>query len=268
MQTVEVLLFNTPESVFVDDNGLTLTKGQRVVLSTPNGQELGVVKQFAKDQSVDNANIIRLATENDNKKHLENIKYARQLLPEIKQLANDSNLDMKIGFISVNLDRSKIVVNYTADERVDFREFIKILGGKYKSRIEMKQIGNRDETKCVGALGVCGRETCCKSFLSDFNKVSVKMAKNQNIALNPTRINGMCGRLLCCLKYEDEFYEDMQKKMPKINSFVTTLDGKGQVTSTDFLRETVTVTFTKDDTTEVKTFDLTEIKFGAKDKNE
>ena len=175
---------------------------------------------------------------------------------------------MKIGFITVSLDKKKINVNYTAEDRVDFRELIKILGTKYKARIEMRQIGNRDETKQIGAIGVCGRVTCCKAYLNDFDKVSIKMAKNQNISLNPNKINGMCGRLLCCFKYEDDFYSEMQKKMPKENSLVSTPDGKGTVSSRDFLKETVTVTFTKDDTTENKVYDLKDIQILTKDKNE
>jgi cell fate regulator YaaT (PSP1 superfamily) len=182
------------------------------------------------------------------------------LLPEIKKEVEALNLDMKVSFITTNLDRSKLIISYTADERVDFRTLIKVLAGKYKTKIEMRQIGNRDETKNIGAIAPCGRVCCCKAFLNDFDKISIKMAKNQNIALNPNRINGMCGRLLCCLKYEDEYYEEMQKKMPKINSTITTPDGKGVVTATDFLRETVSVTFTKDDSTEMKIYNLEDLK--------
>ena len=149
-----------------------------------------------------------------------------------------------------------------------FRELIKILGTKFKARIEMRQIGNRDETKQVGAIGICGRVTCCKAFLNDFDKVSIKMAKNQNISLNPTRINGMCGRLLCCFKYEDDFYAEMQKKMPKENAVVSTPDGKGTVSARDFLRETVSVTFTKDESSETKIYDLKDIQIPTKDNHE
>ena len=138
------------------------------------------------------------------------------------------------------------------------------MSNKFKCKIEMRQIGNKDESKVVGAMGVCGRVTCCKAYLSDFGKVSIKMAKNQNISLNPTRINGMCGRLLCCLKYEDEYYAEMQKKMPKINSVVSTPDGKGTVSNLDFLRELVSVTFTKDETTEVKVYNLEDINKDTK----
>lgn len=247
-------------SVFarVNDN---LTKNTRVVVNMADNLELGLVKGVVEMSSPELVDVVRLASDEDNKSRCENCKYARTLLPEIKKEADKLKLNMKIGFIGVNLDRSKITVNYTADERIDFRELIKQLGAKYKCRIEMRQIGNRDESKVIGALGICGRETCCKLYLNDFDKVSIKMAKNQNIALNPNRINGMCGRLLCCLKYEDEFYEEMQKKMPKVGASVSTPDGTGKVSATDFLKETVTVTFTKDeDSTEVKTYPLEEIK--------
>lgn len=259
MQVTEILLSNSPISVYSTNTNFKAM--DKVVVSSNSGLDLGVVKGVVDSiDATEFVDIIRLATEEDNKKHCENCKYARTLLADIKKEAENHKLDMKVGFISTNLDRTKIIVNYTADGRVDFRDLIKALGAKYKCKIEMRQIGNRDEAKQVGALGVCGRVTCCKAYLSEFDKVSIKMAKNQNISLNPTRINGMCERLLCCLKYEDEYYEEMQKKMPKENSVVVTPDGKGVVTATNFLRETVTVTFTKDETTEVKTYDLKDIQ--------
>lgn len=257
MQLTEILLSNTPESVFVDVSQ-DLEPKTYVVVQTPSGPELGVVKGKANNRD-DIVDFLRVATKEDMAKNCENCRYTRTLLPEIKKIADEQNLNMKIGFISTNLDKSKIVVNYTADERVDFRELIKILASKYKSRIEMRQIGNRDESKQIGALGMCGRVTCCKLYLADFDKVSIKMAKDQNIALNPNRINGMCGRLLCCLKYENEYYEEMQKKMPRNGARVTTPDGEGKVVSTDFLKETVTVEFTKEETTERKTYALDDI---------
>lgn len=259
MQVTQILLSNSPTTVY--STNTNFNKMDTVVVSSSSGLDLGVVKdQISIDDSVELVDIIRIANEDDLKKNCENCKYARSLLKDIKDQAEHHKLDMKVSFISTNLDRTKITVYYTADGRVDFRDLIKALGTKYKTKIEMRQIGNRDESKQVGALGVCGRVTCCKAYLSDFDKVSIKMAKNQNISLNPQRINGMCGRLLCCLKYEDEFYDEMQKKMPKENSFVSTPDGKGVVTARDFLRETVTVTFTKDETTEVKTYDLKDIQ--------
>ena len=260
MQISEILLLNQPISVYAYNNG-TYQPNSRVVVSFNDCLELGVVKGNAEAEQ--NAEIVRIATTEDNKNNCENCQYARTLLAEIKKEAQNQKLDMKIGFVSVSLDKSKLTISYTADSRVDFRDLIKVLATKYKSKIEMRQIGNRDETKQIGALGVCGRVTCCKAYLSDFEKVSIKMAKDQEISLNPTRINGMCGRLLCCLKYENEYYEEMQKKMPKNHSFVITPDGKGEVVGRDFLKETVTVAFTKDETTETKTFNLEEI---SKDK--
>lgn len=255
---MEVELLNNSNIVLAEAPDFTKEK-DIVVVTTQIGEELARVRKKINKSDSEENKIQRTATDEDLRVHCENCKFTKSILPEIKKEAENLKLDMKIGFISANLDRTKIIVNYTADERVDFRDLIKILGSKYKSRIEMKQIGNRDESKKIGSLGVCGRETCCKAFLDDFDKVSIKMAKNQNISLNPTRINGMCGRLLCCLKYEDEFYSEMQKKMPKMNSVVSTPDGKGTVSALDFLREKVSVTFSKDESSEVKIYNLTDI---------
>ncbi len=262
MQVVEVMLYSQPDSVFVKTD-TALNKKDIVVVNVDGSKEMGIVKTLdVGEQKRDLADFIRLATVQDKKARCENCDYAKKLLPQIKLEAKKLNLNMKIGYIGVNLDKTKITVNYTADERIDFRELLKILNNKFKVKIEMRQIGNRDETKMIGGLGCCGRVACCNLYLSDFDKVSIKMAKNQNLSLNPTRINGMCGRLLCCLKYEDDFYEDMQKKMPKLNSKVSTPDGTGVVTNVDFLKEQVTVSFTKDDTTEVKVYPLTDVKKG------
>jgi len=260
MQAIELSLLNSPQEVYSVYTDKFKVKDV-VVISLNGSLELATVKSVVNiNPDVDFAEIIRLADNDDKKQNCENCKFARSILPEIKKQAQKLNLNMKIGFITTSLDKSKITVNYTADDRVDFRELIKILGTTYKARIEMRQIGNRDETKQIGAIGVCGRVTCCKSFLNDFDKVSIKMAKNQNISLNPTRINGMCGRLLCCFKYEDDFYAEMQKKMPKLGATVTTPDGKGVVSATDFLKEKVSVTFTKDESTEIKIYDLADIQ--------
>ncbi len=270
MQLTEVVIYNTPNSVFLTPRD-NVKKSALVVVSTENGLEYGVVKgnKNVKQKDVKIVEFVRIANKDDYAKKCENCKFVQKLLPEVKKEAKKLGLDMKIGFLSTNLERSKLFVHYTADNRVDFRELVKTLGSRYKTRIEMCQIGNRDETKVVGAIGPCGREVCCKLHLCDFNKVSIKMAKNQNIALNPTKINGMCGRLLCCLKYEDDVYEEAKKRMPKIGMEATTPDGKGKVKSIDVLRETVGVEFKKqDDSTEIKTFKLEEIKFGQKKKNE
>jgi len=258
MQVNEIVLSNNPGIAY--SANLNYKKGDKVVVSVSNCLEIGKIKDTVDiTNEIELVDIVRHATEEDLKAHCENCQYIKTIIPEIKDQTEKLNLDMKISFVSISLDKSKIVINYTADGRIDFRDLVKILGAKFKARIEMRQIGNRDESKVIGALGMCGRVTCCKAFLSDFDKVTIKMAKNQNIALNPNRINGMCGRLLCCFKYEDEFYEEMQKKMPKVNSFVNTPDGKGMVISTDFLKEKVSVSFKKDETEEIKIYDLSEI---------
>lgn len=259
MQVTEIRLMSNHLDVFCDKE---LDDNARVVVSVDGYLELGTVKRKVDTETKNLADFVRYATSEDNKHMCENCAEARRLLPEIKAEAEKQNLEMKVGFISINLDRTKLTVHYTADGRIDFRELVKILGAKYKIRVEMKQIGNRDETKIIGAMGVCGRETCCKLFLNDFDKMSIKMAKNQGIALNPSRINGMCGRLLCCLKYEDDYYTEMQKKMPKVHSKVSTPDGVGVVDSIDIFSEVVRVKFEnkEDETTELKNYALAEIK--------
>ncbi len=266
MLLTEIQLFNNLTNVYI--NCLNEIKPrQQVVVSISGVLELGIAKREVEAENA-TAEFVRFANKEDILAKCENCKLARKAMTEIKQLAEKLKLNMKISHVTYSLDRSKLTVCYTANDRVDFREMLKVLTNSYKTKIEMKQVGNRDESKIVGALGICGRETCCKAYLHDFDKVSIKMAKNQGIALNPNRINGMCGRLLCCLKYEDEFYEEMQKKMPKVGFKVTTPDGMGVVSGVDMLKETVTVSFKKDEeTTESKTYALEDIKFNAKDKN-
>lgn len=265
MQVTEVVILDTPNTAHILPNNLK--RGDKIIVSTPTGLEFGVVKNQEEKEDAEIVEFVRKATKEDEQTRCENCKFARTLLPEIKNEANKLKLDMKIGIIATNLDRSKISVYYTADDRVDFRELVKVLGTKYKARIEMRQIGGRDETKCMGAIGLCGEVCCCKRFLNEFDKVTIKMAKNQNIALNPNRINGMCGKLLCCLKYEDDFYEEMQKRMPKVGFKVLTPDGNGEVCATDILKESVSVKFVNGDTTEVKTYKLEELKECKNDKN-
>lgn len=265
MQIVEIILHNNSNPVFAKNKNNFEPKGQ-VVVNINGILELGTIKQVVTSTKETVFDIVRLATNEDKKQNCENCRYCRTLLADIKQEAQKLKLNMKVSFVSTSLDRSKYLISYTADDRVDFRELVKILGNKFKAKIEMRQIGNRDETKVLGAVGLCGRVTCCKAFLNDFDKVSVKMAKNQNMSINPQRINGMCGRLLCCLKNEDEYYTEMQNKMPKVNSTVTTPDGKGIVGEINIFKETVSVNFTKDETTETKIYDLKDINQNVKDK--
>ena len=192
-------------------------------------------------------------------------KKQKEILLQTKKLINKHNLEMDLIGVECAFDSSKIIFIYTAEGRVDFRELIKELASIYKSKIELRQVGIRDEAKIVGGLGPCGREVCCKNFLQDFEKVSIKMAKNQNLSLNPTNISGLCGRLMCCLSYENEYYAETIKLMPKVNSKVLTPDGEGIVVYNDLLKKIVSVKFvSKDDETKIIDYDLSNIKFSNK----
>ncbi len=167
---------------------------------------------------------------------------------------------MKFVDAEYTLDSSKVIINFTCEDRVDFRELVKELASILKTRIELRQIGIRDQAKIIGAIGNCGKECCCKMYLSDFDKVSIKMAKTQNLSLNPTKISGVCGRLMCCLAYENEFYAEIMSKMPKLNSKVKTKDGIGQVVYNDVLKERVVVKFVTEDSTKIESYAIDEIK--------
>ncbi len=249
-------------------NGLKLKVGDMVIVDTSRGNELGYVCSnpiFVDDlELVGNLkNIIRLANENDIKKHKENIEKQKEIVSITEELANSLNLDMKIVGAELDLDRSKVTINFTSDDRVDFRELVKKLALKLKTRIELRQIGARNETQMLGGLGPCGRQVCCNLFLKDFEHSTIKMAKNQGLSLNPTNISGLCGKLKCCLAYENDGYVEILKQMPKVNSIVETPDGEGQVVYNNLLKKLVQVKFTKGDTTELKEYELDKIKFNS-----
>ena len=184
MQIVEIVLHNNSNPVYAKNmNNLDLKS--MVVVSINGILEIGTIKQVVASTVDELVDIVRLANDNDKKQYCENCRYCRSLVADIKKEAQKLNLDMKISFVSTSLDRSKHLISYTAEDRVDFRELIKILGTKLKSKIEMRQIGNKDESKVIGAMGVCGRETCCKAYLNDFGKVSIKMAKNEESVKTP-----------------------------------------------------------------------------------
>ena len=185
--------------------------------------------------------IVRIATKKDFNKHLENQKMAKQALLECKKMVEKENLDMMILEANYTFDRSQLLFTFLADNRVDFRNLAKNLGSKFKTRIELRQIGVRDKAREVGGYGCCGRPLCCSKFLVDFDSVSINMAKTQNIALNPNKFNGVCGRLLCCLKYENETYKEYSKNLPKVGKKVTIEQGEGKVISTDVLKQTYRV---------------------------
>ena len=231
---------------YFDPRGLRCKAGDHVIIDTARGDEYGTCtsgnhKIAKKDVVAPLRPVLRIATAQDDKIAAENIEREKKVFAVCMQKVADHQLDMQLVSAEVAFDGSKILFFFTADERVDFRELVKDLASVFHTRIELRQIGVRDKAKMVGGLGICGRPFCCASFLDDFQPVSIKMAKTQNLSLNPTKISGTCGRLMCCLKYEQDAYEDLIRTSPKAESFVDTPDGRGTVVDIDLLRQRVTV---------------------------
>lgn len=216
-----------------------------VITETEKGEQFGKVVTFIKENNLKNIDelkdIIRISTKNDYEQHLKNLRDAEKALKECREIVKELNLDMKMINATYTFDRKQLIFNFLADERIDFRELAKRLASIYRTRIELRQIGARDKAREIGGVGSCGEKICCAKFLNHIESVSMNMAKNQGIALNPSKINGLCGRLLCCLTYEDEEYLTCNKGMPEIGEFVETEKGKGQVISKDILNRTYKV---------------------------
>ena len=234
------------KNYFFDPQGVQVRMGDQVIVETAQGPEFATCTQG--NHEVDDAAIVkplspmlRLATDSDRRTAEQNRKKEREAFDICEKKIAAHGLEMKLVNVSASFDGSKIIFYFTADGRVDFRELVRDLASVFRARIELRQIGVRDEAKMVGGIGICGRPFCCSEFLDGFLPVSIKMAKTQNLSLNPTKISGACGRLMCCLKYEQHAYEDAAKRMPKAESFVQTPDGPGNVKSVDLLRETVKV---------------------------
>ena len=250
---------------FFDPKDLKLEKRDQVIVETAQGDEFGEVlianRCIENDKIVEPLKkVIRKATDKD-KKHYEECKKKEQEAFEVCQKKiKEHKLDMALTEVEYKFDNSKILFYFTADGRIDFRELAKDLAAIYKTRIELRQIGVRDEVKRIGGNGVCGRELCCCSFLRDFETVSIKMAKEQNISLNPSKISGNCGRLMCCLKYEQEVYEDKLKRLPNIGAIVKTADGTGEVDGVETLKERVKVKFKDGEGFFYKKYDNKDIK--------
>lgn len=211
-----------------------------VITETEKGLQYGkIIKEILDEKSLSNLDdykeILRLATDADYEEYLNNLKLAEKALIKAKEIAMELKLNMKIINASFTFDKSQLLINFLADDRVDFRELAKKLASIYRTRIELRQIGPRDKAKEVGGLGPCGQPLCCARFLNHIESISMNMAKNQNLALNPSKINGSCGRLLCCLQYEDEEYTKCSKGMPYVGQTVKTKSGSGQVLSVDIL---------------------------------
>ena len=231
---------------YFDPAGIPCKAGDHVIMDTARGAEFGYCTssnhRVTKSEVVAPLRqVLRLATPADEKTAKENREKEEKAFAVCQEKIREFNLDMQLVSAECAFDGSKILFFFTADERVDFRELVKVLASSFHTRIELRQIGVRDKAKMVGGLGICGRPFCCASFLDDFQPVSIKMAKTQNLSLNPTKISGTCGRLMCCLKYEQDAYEDLLRNSPKLDSLVDTVDGRGTVIELDLLRQRVKV---------------------------
>ena len=231
---------------YFDPKGLTIPAGTDVIVETAQGPEFAHCAA-GNHQVPDDAvvkplrSVLRIATDNDKHTAAYNRSREKEAFDVCKKKIQQHKLEMKLVRVECSFDGSKILFFFTADGRVDFRELVKDLAGVFRARIELRQIGVRDEAKMIGGLGICGRPFCCSQFMDEFLPVSIKMAKTQSLSLNPTKISGTCGRLMCCLKYEQDAYEDAIKRMPKNDSFVLTPDGTGNVSDINVLKETVNV---------------------------
>ena len=250
---------------FFDPKWLEVKKGDNVVVETSQGEEIAEVvvpnRMIEEEKVVAPLKpVIRIATAEDKKHNEENKEKEKEAFKICQEKIKKHKLDMNLLDVEYKFDNSKILFFFTADGRIDFRELVKDLAAIFKTRIELRQIGVRDEVKRIGGNGVCGRELCCCSFLGNFETVSIKMAKEQNISLNPSKISGNCGRLMCCLKYEQEVYEDKLTRIPKVGSIVRTEDGEGVVDSIETLKEIIRVRFKDGEETFYKKFNAKDVK--------
>ena len=250
---------------FFDPNGKQIKQGEHVIVETSMGMEYGEVvisnRQLPQEKIVAPLKkIIRIATKDDAKQNEENKKQEKDAFKLCEKKIKEHKLPMNLLDVEIKFDKSKILFFFTADNRIDFRDLVKDLASVYKTRIELRQVGVRDEVKRIGGNGVCGRELCCCSFLGSFNNVSIKMAKEQNVSLNPSKISGNCGRLMCCLQYEQNVYEEKLSKLPKIGAIVKTDDGKGEVCGLETLKEIVKVKFKEGDETFFKKYNSKDVK--------
>jgi len=267
--------FRTAGKVYYfDPKHLEIKRGDHVIVETARGVEYGTVVMpptEVEDEKVIQPlkPVIRKATEEDNKTEQRNREKEKEAFKICLEKIQKHNLEMKLIDAEYTFDNNKVLFYFTADGRIDFRELVKDLAAVFKTRIELRQIGVRDETKILGGMGICGRALCCHTYLSDFVPVSIKMAKEQNLSLNPTKISGICGRLMCCLKNEEETYEELNRRLPNPGDFVTTDDGlKGDVSSVNVLRQLVKVIVDVGDEKEIKEYKVSQLRFKPRHKKE
>lgn len=231
---------------YFDPEGFDIGRGTNVIVETARGMEFGVLSEDIKEVNEKDIvaplkKIIRIANEKDEQQYQENMNNKEKAMSLCQEKIDKHKLDMKLVDVEYTFDNSKIIFYFTADGRVDFRELVKDLAGVFKMRIELRQIGVRDEAKLLGGIGTCGKSLCCHSWLPDFEPVSIKMAKIQNLSLNPTKISGVCGRLLCCLKFENDIYLDLRRGMPDVGERIKTIDGMGVVMESNILENKIKV---------------------------
>lgn len=259
MEIVGIKLDDNGKIYYFDAGKLNINVGNTVIVETDRGLQYGLVVGDIKhvDENVSNEykKILRLTTKNDYKKYLNNLEDAKLAFSKCKELVKNYNLNMKILDANYTFDREQLVFRFLSDDRVDFRQLAKDLGSCFKTRIELRQVGIRDKSKAVGGIGICGRKLCCNSFLNEFDSVSINMAKNQNLSLNPSKINGACGRLLCCLKYENDNYIEYKKDLPEVGNVVKVNGDVGKVISVNIFDKSYKVLLDSSDVVSVSVSD-------------
>lgn len=271
MKKIIGVRFRTAGKVYFFDPGkYTVKRGDHVIVETVRGIEYGTVVSPANEIAEEKLtqplkSVLRVATERDDEQEKQNREKEKEAFKICQEKIRKHGLDMKLIDAEYTFDNNKVLFYFTADGRIDFRELVKDLASVFRTRIELRQIGVRDETKILGGIGICGRPLCCHSYLSEFAPVSIKMAKEQNLSLNPTKISGVCGRLMCCLKNEEETYEELNRKLPGVGDHVTTDDNlKGEVHSVNVLRQTVKVLVEAGDEKELKEYRVDQLRFNRK----
>ncbi len=269
-KVVGVRFRNAGKVYYFDPANYQIKAGDHVIVETARGVEMGTVIMDSREVEDDAVvqplkPVIRIATEADFNTAEKNRKKEKEAFKICLEKIEKHKLEMKLVDAEYTFDNNKLLFYFTADGRIDFRELVKDLASVFKTRIELRQIGVRDETKIVGGIGICGRPLCCHTHLSEFVPVSIKMAKEQNLSLNPTKISGVCGRLMCCLKHEEETYEDLNRRLPNVGDFVTTEDGlKGEVQSVNVLRQLVKVIVDINDEKEIQEYRVDQLRFKKK----
>lgn len=270
MKVVGVRFRTAGKIYYFDPAKLDLKVTTKVIVETARGVELGTVMIAPKDVPDETVvqplkPVIRIATADDLKVEEKNHEKEKEAFKICLEKIAKHKLEMKLVEAEYTFDNNKLLFYFTADGRIDFRELVKDLASVFRTRIELRQIGVRDETKIMGGIGICGRALCCHTYLSEFVPVSIKMAKEQNLSLNPTKISGVCGRLMCCLKNEEETYEYLNSRLPNVGDYVTTDDGlKGEVSAVSVLRQMVKVIVTVEDEKEIRDYHVEQLRFKPK----